>query len=109
MAETKSVDDLLAEMRNNGITGAVVRNDGILISSTISLSESGASTFASLSNVCDALLKTLKDTQREIEISAGGLFLVLLPVGSYLLCGVVKSRDQKKMLKEYADKLKQIV
>lgn len=109
MTDNKSVEGLLADMRNNGINGAVVRNDGILIGSTISLSESGASTFASLSNVCDALLKTLKDTQREIEISAGGLFLVLLPVGSYLLCGVIKNRDQKKTLKEYADKLKQII
>ena len=103
-----NVEELLAEMRNNGINAAVVRNDGLLLASTISLSESGASTFASLANVCDALLKTLKDAQREIEISAGGLFLVLLPVGTYLLCGVIKNRDQKKTLKEYADKLKQL-
>ncbi len=104
-----SIEELLTSMRNSGVNGAVIRNDGLLLSSTISLNESGAGTFASLSNVCDALLKSVKDNQREIEVSAGGLFLVLLPVGTYLLCGVITNRDQKKTLREYADKLKSIV
>ena len=109
-AEQKStVQDLLTDMKNNGFSGAVIRTDGLLLSSTISLNESGASTFASLSNVFDALLKNLKDTQREIEISAGGIFLVLLPVDQYILCGVIKNREEKKNLREYADKLKQML
>ena len=104
-----TADALLTEMKGNGINGAVLRTDGLLVSSTISLSESGANTFASLSNVCDALLKSIKDVPREIEISTGSLLLVLLPVGNYVMCGVLNNRDQKKQLREYADKLKQIV
>ena len=109
--ETKksSVEELLLDMKNDGLNGAVIRTDGLLLSSTISLSESSANTLASLSNVFDALLKTVKDTQKEVEVSAGGLYLILMPVASYILCGVIKSRDQKKTLREYADKLKQII
>ena len=107
--EESTVTELLNDMKNKGLNAAVVRTDGLLLSSTISLSESGANTFASLSNVCDALFKNIKDMQREIEISTGGLFLLLLPVGNYILCGVIKSRDEKKTLREYADKLKQII
>lgn len=107
--ENAGVEQLILGMKDAGINGAVIRNDGLLMSSTISITDSGANTFASLFNVCDALLKTVKDAQREVEISAGGLLLVLLPVGNYLLCGVINNRDQKKTLREYAEKLKQIL
>ncbi len=107
--ETEGLEKILIDLKEEGIVGAVIRNDGLLLSSTLSLSKSGASAVSSFSNVCDALLKTLSNTSREIEVSVGGMYFVIVPVGNYLMCGMLKDREQKKLLRAVSEKLKTVI
>lgn len=102
-------EEILSEMKNAGIAGAILRRDGISIHSTIALSESGSNIFSSIANICNAISKEIGDTQKEIEISLSGLFFIIIPIDSYLFCGAVKDREQKKLLREYSEKLRQIL
>ncbi|MDO8554931.1 MAG: hypothetical protein Q7S22_09035 [Candidatus Micrarchaeota archaeon] len=103
----KKGEEILTGMKNAGIAGAVIRRDGITVFSTIALSETGPNIFSSIANICDAISKEIGDKQKEIEISMSGLFFVIIPVDSYLFCGAVKDREQKKTLREYSEKFKQ--
>jgi len=107
--ELEGFEKVLIDLKEEGILGAVVRNDGLLLSSTLSLSKSGASAVSSFSNVCDALLKTLTNTSHEIEVSVGGSYFVIVPTGNYLVCGMLKDRDQKKLLRTASEKLKSVL
>lgn len=107
--ETEGLEKVLLDLKEEGILGAVVRNDGLLLSSTLSLSKSGATAVSSFSNVCDALLKTLANTSHEIEVSVGGAYLVIVPTGNYLMCGILKDRDQKKLLRTASEKIKAVI
>ncbi len=107
--KSASIEGILGGLQKDGIRSAVVRNDGLLLSSTLTLGKAGAGALASFSNVCDALLKTMQDAPREIEVTSGGNYVVIVPVGTYLLCGVLQDRDQKKLLRSYAEKLRLLV
>jgi hypothetical protein len=97
---------LLEEMKAQGIDGAIVRNDGFLIHSTLAITDAGAGFLSSVANVADAMMKRSADAPREIEVSFGTLILVLIPVGNHIFCGAVKSRDQKKAVREFAERAK---
>jgi hypothetical protein len=100
---------LLEEMKAQGITGAIVRNDGIIIHSTMAITDAGAGFLSSTANVAQAMMKRAGDTPREIEVAFGNMILVLIPVGSHVFCGAVKSRDQKKNVREFAERAKAIL
>jgi len=96
----------LEEMKAAGISGALVRKDGILIHSTFAINETGAGLLASVQNVSDALLKGEKDEANETEIAFGNLILVIVPVDDFLFCGAIKERDQKTIVRKYARLIK---
>jgi outer membrane biosynthesis protein TonB len=95
---------VLEEMKAAGITGAIVRADGILVHSTMPLSDSGAGLVASVSNVTDALMKKADDAPKEIEVSFQNQILVIIPIEGYLFVGMVKDREQKKAVRDFAAK-----
>jgi len=97
---------VLEEMKAAGITGALVRADGVLVHSTMPLSDSGAGLLASVSNVSDALMKRVNDTPKELEITFQSQILVIIPIDGYLFCGIVKDREKKKTIRDYAAKAK---
>ncbi len=103
MAELEA---LLNEMKEKGIGGAVVRVDGVQVCSTIPLNDVSAGLLASVSNVSDALMKRMKDQQKELEISFEGLILVMVPINNHLFCGMIKDREEKGTVLEYAEKAK---
>jgi len=100
---------VLEEMKAQGIAGAIVRADGVLIHSTMAMTDAGAGFLASVANTADALMKRALDSPRETEITFGELILVLMPIGNYIFCGAVKSRDQKKAVREFADKARKML
>lgn len=100
----ETIRSLLNEMKSAGINGALLRIDGTLVASTIALDEMGLQFLSSFSNTADALMKEAGDRQREIEITIDNLFLVIIPIGTYLLCGILKDREKKNTLREYAQK-----
>lgn len=102
-------ETLIDDLKTSGISAALIRKDGISIYSTITLSETGPAVFANVANICDAISKESGDTPKEIEVGFSGMFLVILPVSDYLLCGIVKDRELKKLMRECADKLAKIL
>jgi len=100
------VDDVLSEMKSAGIEGAVIRNDGVLVSSTMALEEGGAKLISSFNNVIDAMLRSVDDSQREVEISVDSKFLMIIPMRQHMLCGVLSKREKKDELRGYADRMK---
>jgi len=100
------LENILNEMKERGIGGAVVKADGVPVASTIALNDVSSGLLASVANVSDALMKKEGDQQKEIEISFDGLILVIIPIKNHLFCGMIKERDEKKIVQDYAEKAK---
>ncbi len=103
------LDSILNEMKAKGIGGAVVRVDGVTVASTIALNELGAGLLSSVANVSDAMMKKMDDKQKEIEISFDGLLMVIIPLKNHVFCGMIKDREEKKVVLEYAEKARAFV
>ena len=101
--------EVLDEMKDAGIEGALVRNDGVMVYSTMPLDEGGAKLISSFGNVLDAMLKSVGDTQREVEVSLNRKFLVMIPIRTHVLCGMLSNRDKKENLRGFADRIKLII
>ena len=97
---------VLDEMKSAGINGAIVRKDGLLIHSTFAINDTGAGLLASVQNVSDAILNIAKDKASETEIAFGTLILVIVPINDYLFCGAIKDREQKSIVRKYAQMVK---
>jgi predicted regulator of Ras-like GTPase activity (Roadblock/LC7/MglB family) len=100
------LEAVLNEMKGKGVGGAVVRVDGVPVASTIALNDVSSGLLASVANVSDAMMKRMDDSQREIEVSFDGLILVMIPMKNHVFCGLVKDREEKKVVVEYAQKAK---
>jgi len=100
------LENILNEMKERGIGGAVVRVDGVAVASTIALNDVSSGLLSSVANVSDAMMKKADDEQKEIEISFDGLILVMIPLKNHIFCGMIKERDEKKIVQEYAQKAK---
>lgn len=98
-----TVEEILNEMKEKGVGGAVVRSDGVPVASTIALKESDASLFSLVANTADALLQKMDDRPKELEVSFNGMILVMVPVKNHVFCGLVKSRDEKQIVLHYAE------
>lgn len=103
------VRTLLESLKTTGIESALIRADGGLVFSTFHLDDAGAAALAGTSNVAGTLLQRGGDAQRELEIVMENDLIVLLPLKSHFLCGVLKNREQKKTLREYADRLGKMI
>lgn len=100
------LENILNEMKERGIGGAIVNVDGVSVASTIALNDVSSGLLASVANVSDALMKKEGDQQKEIEISFDGLILVIIPIKDHLFCGMIKERDEKRIVQEFAEKAK---
>jgi len=100
---------LLEEMKAEGITGAIVRMDGIVVHSTFAITDTAAGQLASVSNLADALIKRVGDSPSETEIAFDNLILLIIPIKEYLFCGAIKSRDQKQAVRQYAIKARELL
>jgi predicted regulator of Ras-like GTPase activity (Roadblock/LC7/MglB family) len=104
-----TVEILLNELKEKGIGSALMQVDGTPVASTIALKDSDAALLASVANVADAIMKREGDKPAELELSFGGLILVIVPVNSHLFCGMIKDRSDKKTVLEYAQKAKEFL
>ena len=89
-------------MKEKGIGGAVVRSDGVPVASTIALKESDASLFSLVANTTDALMKKMDDRASEMEIAFDSMILVMVPLKNHVFCGLVKNKDEKQLVLQYA-------
>ncbi len=100
------LEAILNEMKGKGIGGAIVRVDGVPVASTIALTDVSASLLSSVANVSDAIMKKMGDQQREVEISFGDSILYIVPVKGHVFCAMIKDREQKSIVVDYALKAK---
>jgi predicted regulator of Ras-like GTPase activity (Roadblock/LC7/MglB family) len=100
------IEEILGEMKEKGIGGAVVKTDGTIVQSTIALNDLSAGMLSSVCNISDAIMKKSGDRQQEVEVSFGGLILVMVPMNHHIFCGMIKNREDKAQVLEYAAKAK---
>jgi predicted regulator of Ras-like GTPase activity (Roadblock/LC7/MglB family) len=100
---------VLDDMKVHSVNGAIVRADGVIVHSTMPMTDAAAGMVASAANITAALMKRSNDVPREIEITFGSTILVLIPMGAYIFCGSVKDREQKKVIREYAEKARAVL
>ncbi|MFH1520848.1 MAG: hypothetical protein ABID61_04335 [Candidatus Micrarchaeota archaeon] len=103
------ISTLLNEMKDKGIGGALIQLDGVVVQSTVALNDISSGLLASVSNVSDAMIRKTDDRQKEVEVSFGGLILVMIPIKDHIFCGLVKDREEKKIVTEYAQKAKTLL
>ena len=103
------IEDVLNDMKNAGIPGALVRSDGIVIYSTLALNDMNAKVVASIANISDALIKKFDDNQKDLEIALDNGIFVMYPIKSHLFCGMIQDREQKKTVMDYAEKAKALL
>ena len=101
--------DVLEEMKGQGISGAIVRKDGILLHSTFALTERGGQMMATVSNIADTLIKRSGDSAKETEIAFPNLILIMIPIKDYLFAGAIKNREHKPIVRKYALKAKSLL
>jgi predicted regulator of Ras-like GTPase activity (Roadblock/LC7/MglB family) len=103
------IEALLNEMKDRGIGGALVRVDGVPVHSTLALNELSTGLIASVANVSDALMKKADDRQRQIELAFENSVLVMVPLGNYIFCGMVRTKEEKRLVLEYAERARPLV
>lgn len=103
------IEALLNDMKGKGIGGALVRVDGVPVHSTLALSELSTGFMASVSNVSDALMKKADDRQDHLELAFENSVLVLVPIDNHIFCGMVKTKEEKRLVLEYAEKAGQLL
>ncbi len=103
------IEALLNDMKGRGIGGALVRVDGVPVHSTLALNEVSPGLIASVCNVSDALMKKMEDRQKQIELAFESAVLVMVPVGSHVFCGMVRTKEEKRLVLEYAEKARRLL
>lgn len=111
IAEKKGgkIEELLNEMKAEGIGGGLMRKDGVVIKSTIALPDVAPELISRCSNISETLMEKIKDKQKESEISFTGGTIVAVPMKNYIFYGVAKSKDEKRKIIEYSQKAQGVV
>jgi hypothetical protein len=102
-------EQVMQELQGKGIAAALLRKDGVLVSSSIGFEEGAQNIIASISNITEEMMLEVADSQKEVEINIDNSFFVIVPVNNFLLCGLVKERELKKELRDAAEQLKRIL
>jgi hypothetical protein len=103
------LEAILNDMKAKGIGGAIVRIDGVPVQSTIALTDLSSGLISNVANVSDAVMRRMDDSQKEVEVSFDGLIMVMIPLKNHIFCGMVKDREEKKIVQEYAQKAREFL
>lgn len=103
------IETLLNAMKDKGVGGALLRVDGVPVHSTLALSELSTGLIASMANVSDAIMKKMDERQKQMELAFENSVLVIVPMGNYVFCGMVRTKEEKRLVLEYAEKARQSV
>ena len=100
------LENILNDMKSKGIGGSIIRIDGVPVHSTIALTD-----LKLLADIVRAffflvIMKRMDDNQKEVKISFDGMIMVMVPLKNHIFCGIVKDRDEKKMVLDSAQKAK---
>jgi len=111
IAEKKGgrIEEILNEMKAEGIGGALVRKDGVVIYSTVALPDVAPGLIARCSNISDALMSKIQDTQKENEITFSNGTIVAVPMKKFIFYGVAKTKDEKRKILEYSKKALNVI
>jgi predicted regulator of Ras-like GTPase activity (Roadblock/LC7/MglB family) len=107
--KVSELEDILNRMKAEGIGGGILKKDGTALYSTIALHEVVPSVIATSSNIPDALLRRMKNEQKEVEITFSNGILVISPMGQYLFFGVAKTKEEKRKILEYSQLARRVI
>lgn len=105
----EGMEQVLESLKAKGIESALIRQDGLMVHSTLTVDEATPGIIASLANITDELMKQGSDQQKEVEITVDTMYFVAIPVRTFLLCGIVKDRELKKDLREAAAQIRKFL
>lgn len=104
------IEEILNRMKEeNGIGGGLVRLDGVIMKSTMALPEETPMLISRTANISDAIMREVKDAQKEAEIAIGTDTLVIVRIDKHFFFGLAKSKDEKKVIIEYAKKIESVL
>lgn len=111
IAEKKGgrIEDLLNQMKTEGIGGGLIRKDGVVVKSTVALPDVAPGLIARCSNISDALLQKTKNSTKEVEIAFANGTIVSVPMKNYIFYGIGKSKEEKRKILEYSQKARSVV
>lgn len=101
--------NLADEIKGKGIESALLKRDGALVYSTFGMDDPAPHILQYLTNNAQLLMAELEDEAREIELSFKDKFIVIIPIANYILVGLVKTREDKKVLREYRDTIQSML
>lgn len=96
------MNEIMEEMLGKGIGAALVKNDGSIVATTLAFKEVEANLIKMIASGSDSMMKKSNDSTKEIEIAFDGLLLVIIPIKDHYFCGLIKNREEKKLVQEYA-------
>ncbi|NYZ77593.1 hypothetical protein H0O02_04760 [Candidatus Micrarchaeota archaeon] len=111
IAEKKGgkIEEILNEMKAEGIGGALARKDGVIIHSTIALPDIAPGLITRCANISEAIMARMKNSQKEIEIAFANGTIVAVPMKNYIFYGIAKSKDEKRKVLEYSKKAGSVI
>ena len=95
-------ETILNDMKDEGVSGAIVQKDGKLLATTIQMDDISAGVLSSLTNISDAILKKQEDKQQLMELRYTDKTIVIIPLSKSRLFGVTTSKEQKQTIIKYA-------
>lgn len=111
IAEKKGgrIEELLNDMKTDGIAGGLMRKDGVVVKSTVALPDVAPGMISRCSNIAEALMEKTNDSQKESEISFTGGTIVSVPMKKYIFYGIAKNKEEKVKVIEYSKKARSVV
>jgi|WetSurMetagenome_2_1015567.scaffolds.fasta_scaffold528040_2 hypothetical protein len=100
---------LVDEMKSKGIETALLKKGGGLVYSTFAMEDPAPYLLRYLENNAVLMMKRAGDELSEIEINAQGRALLALPLEGYVLAGIIKEDNDRKVLREYAKTLEDML
>ena len=100
---------IVDEMRGKGIETALVKRDGGLVYSTFGMDDPAPFISQYLANNSQLLMEQFGDRAKEIEITFKDRALLLIPVGNYVLLGLLKGKEDRETLRGYVQSIRSML
>ncbi len=101
--------ELMEELKGKGVEIALIKRDEGLVYSTFAMEDPAPYIAQYLANNAQLLMSQLEDEVREIELSFEGRIAMVFPTDTHVLLGVLKSKEDKKVLREYVARIKELL
>ncbi len=96
---------VINEMKEKGLETAIIKRKGGMVYSTFAMEDPSPYIVQYIANNAQLIMSQIDDDAKEIEITFEGKLLVLIPMDKYILIGIIKNKEDKKLLHNYANSI----